>query len=1020
MDNSRALLEAIFVNSFQPMILLNRDYSLDAFNRSAGQLAQNIWGLELSEDISFRDILPPEDRDIFEQGINESLAGREFKSDLLSIIIGKDDKEYWLKYYYNPVRKNKKIQQVMVTITDITERKIAIDEIARSEKRFRSMAKNSSDILTVIDGEGIIKYQSDSINRILGYKTDDFVNRDIKSFIHRDSIKNFETFLNNIRNKPETNFYIEMQFQHKNGGWLYLATVGSNHLKNMSIEGIVLNSRDITQRKYYDEILKRISLQNELILESIGEGIYGINLQGVLTFVNPAAKEMMGRSDEVLIGKPHHDIIQYRRIDGSLISEDESPIQIAHKEGTVQKGENLLQKSDGSMFPIEYIATPVIYQGDIIGLVVSFNDITQRKQTEQELKKATEDAEFANRAKSEFLANMSHEIRTPMNSIMGFLELLETTQLSRVQHEYLQTIDRNARNLLGILNDILDFSKIEKGKLDIDSIEFNPHEVFELTIDTFSANVQGKNLSFISYIDPKLPVRLIGDQLRIRQVLNNLIDNAIKFTPPTGRIAVTIEAEGISKQRCSVKFSVSDTGIGIPPEKQGLIFESFTQADSSISQRYGGTGLGLSISANLVRLMGGELQIISEEGEGSTFSFSLELSIVPEKDAIRDMRTDEFNHLRAIIYRKVGESNELVQSLGLYLASLDISYEEVEEIEGDILYQRDLIFMVSPTGHIDELTPMEKPDTLSTIVLTRERRKSEIDQIMRTADAIIFEPIHMSKILSALREISAAGDERASAESLKSADKSRPLHAEILVAEDNRDNQRLIELMLEKLGISCDLAENGLQALEMFQKKQYRAVLMDVNMPVCSGPDATQRILEYEKDKGITHTPIIALTAKALKDDRAMLLDAGFDDYVKKPFDMKSLQSTLHRHMGEEQNNTVKGDARGSQDGEIDIARLSVTLGIDIDTLRKIIRDFINRLDEYLRSIDDAIASGNYQEIESASHKLKGIASSYRFEELARIADEIESAAEDNPAFDYAELMQRLKEEIALVRKMRI
>jgi two-component system sensor histidine kinase/response regulator len=1011
MKNSRALLNAIFVNSFQPMILLNRDYSLDAFNRSAEQLAQNLWGLKLSEDISFPDILPPEDRDIFEQGIRESLAGRDFKSDLLSIIIGRDDKEYWLKYYYNPVRENKKIQQVMVTITDITERKIAIDEIARSEKRFRSMAKNSSDILTIINDEGIIKYQSDSIYRILGYKTDEFLERDIRNFIHRENIKNFETFLNNIRNKPETNFHIELQLQHKNGDWFYLETVGSNHLNDSSIEGIVLNSRDITQRKYYDDILKRISLQNELILESIGEGIYGINLQGILTFVNPAAQNMLGMWDDELIGKHYHEVIQHRKVDGSHLSKDESPIHIALKRGIVQEGENMLIKqSDNSMFPIEYIATPVIHQDEITGLVVSFNDITQRKQAEQELKKAKEDAEAANRSKSDFLANMSHEIRTPMNSIMGFLELLQATRLSRIQHEYVQTIDRNARNLLRILNDILDLSKIEKGKLDIDSVEFNPHEVFELIMDTFSPNIQGKNLSLISYIDPKLPLRLIGDQLRIRQVLNNLIDNAIKFTP-SGKVVVKIDAERISKQRCTVKFSVSDTGIGISPEYQKLIFESFTQADSSIFQRYGGTGLGLSISENLVRLMGGKLLINSEEGKGSTFFFSLELGTTPETAKAGDVRTDEFKHLRAVIYHSDGESDERVQSLGFYLSSLNISYEEVDKIEDDTS-RGDLIFIISPTRHINDLISVKKSPTSAIIVVTSERRKSEIDTMMKHADAIIFEPIHMSKLLSALRTIPSDSDEGISIDDTIITDRSRLFHAEVLVAEDNRDNQRLIQLMLEKLGISCDIAENGLQAIEMFQKKKYRAVLMDVNMPECSGPDATKRILEYEKNEGIAHTPIIALTAKALKGDRAALLNAGFDDYLKKPLDIKSLQGTLKPYINQEKNDTAEG--------EIDVAGLAEILGIDIDTIRGLIRDFINSLDEYLKSIDDAVKSGSNQEIERASHKLKGVAASYRFEELAQIAAEIESAAENGSALNYTELLKRLAEEVALIRKKRI
>ncbi len=1012
MNNSSALLNAIFANSFQPMILLNRDYSLDAFNRSAEQMAQNLWGLQLSEDILFPDILPPEDRDIFEQGIKESLAGRDFKSDLLSIIIGRDDKEYWLKYYYNPIRENKKIQQVMVTITDITERKIAIDEIARSEKRFRSMAKNSSDILTIINDEGIIKYQSDSIYRILGYKTDEFLERDIRNFIHRENTKNFKTFLNNIRNKPETNFHIELQLQHKNGDWLYLETVGANHLNDSSIEGIVLNSRDITQRKYYDDILKRISLQNELILESIGEGIYGINLQGIVTFVNPAAQNMLGMRDDELIGKHYHEVIQHRKVDGSPLSKDESPIHIALKRGIVQEGENMLIKqSDNSMFPIEYIATPVIHQEEITGLVVSFNDITQRKLSEQELKKAKDDAEAANRSKSDFLANMSHEIRTPMNSIMGFLELLQATRLSKIQHEYVQTIDRNARNLLRILNDILDLSKIEKGKLDIDSVEFNPHEVFEQIIDTFSPNIQGKNLSLISYIDPKLPLELIGDQLRIRQVLNNLIDNAIKFTP-AGNVVVKIDAEHISKQRCTVKFSVSDTGIGISPEYQKLIFESFTQADCSIFQRYGGTGLGLSISENLVRLMGGKLQIISEEGKGSTFFFSLELGTTPEKDKERDIRTDEFKHLRAIIYHSDGERDERAQSLGFYLSSLDISYEEIKKIDEDTLSRSDLIFLISPTRHIDEFISGKRSPTSAIIVVTSERRKNEIDTMMKHADAMIFEPIHMSKLLSALSTISSSRDERAPIDDTITADRSLPFHAEVLVAEDNRDNQRLIQLMLEKLGISCDIAENGLQAIEMFQKKKYRAVLMDVNMPECSGPEATQRILEYEKNEGIAHTPIIALTAKALKGDRTALLNAGFDDYLKKPLDIKSLQGTLKPYTNQENNDRVKE--------KIDFASLAEILGIDIDTIRELIKDFIKSLDEYLQSIEDAVKSGSNQEIELASHKLKGVAASYRFEELAQIAAEIESAAETGSAPNYTELLKRLADEVALIRKMQI
>jgi len=1004
MDNTQALLETAFFNSFQPMILFNRDYSLAAYNRSAEQLAMKLGGLHLSSATSFHTILPPEDRVSFEENIKQSFSGKDVKSDLVSIITGSDNNEYWFTYLFSPVRTAGEIPRVLVTIIDITDRKTVIDRIAQNEKRFRSLLRNISDVLTIIDERGIIHYQSESIERILGYKYEKLTKRNIRDLIHQDSIRSFDHFLENLLTEPENNRSLEIQFQHTNGDWLYLEIIGSNHLADASIRGIVLSSRDVTQRKHYDEILKRISLQNELILESIGEGICGINLRGMVTFVNPAAIGMLEKEDSEIIGKYYEEIFHQHGADRKPLPRDGSPVAAALRDGRIQKVENVFfQRGDGSLFPVEYFVNPVIHQEKITGVVVSFNDITDRIRNEEELKKAKEEAEAANQAKSDFLAHMSHEIRTPMNSILGFLEILSLSELSKKQQEYVAIITGNARTLLGIINDILDFSKIEKGKLELDEIEFHPHEIFESTIETFSVNAQSKNLSLTADIDPHLPARLIGDPLRIKQVLNNLISNAIKFTDPSGEIKVTIGIADLKRDRCRVDFAVSDTGVGIPPSKQRIIFEAFTQAESSVSRRYGGTGLGLSISSNLVRMMGGELQIDSEEGRGSTFSFSIELGIPAGLSDDDTAPGEELSSLRVMV--SPGEKgDEVVASLAFYLRTLGIDFAEGNATTDD-LSPYDLLFLISPRLDADEISTMTGSLTLPTVLITRERRRHSIEEALEHVDAILMEPVHLSKLLSTLQEIVAARSAKAG---VPAGDELRR-QQEILVAEDNIDNQKLMRLMLEQLGFTCDIAENGKRAVELFRKKRYGAVLMDINMPEQSGTEALREIRRYERSGGKVHTPIIALTAKVFREDEAELSGAGFDGHLKKPVDMSTLKSALRTVLPPLTRTAVAHEEKR------DIATIARALGLEVETARDLIRDFMSSLDDYLQEIESAAQQGVPADIERAAHKLKGIAATYRFTTLADIAAKIESSASEGSA-NVEGLLQQLEVEIAAVK----
>jgi PAS domain S-box-containing protein len=384
---------------------------------------------------------------------------------------------------------------------------------------------------------------------------------------------------------------------------------------------------EIAERTRAEKELHQLHHKHELVLNAVGEGIHALDLDGRIIFENPAGEKMLGWESGELIGKPAHATMHHSKAGGAPYPQGECPILASLGDGSPRRiSDEVFWRKDGTRFTVEYVTTPLLDENhEIIGAVVVFSDITESKRAEQELYHAKEAAEAANRAKSQFLANMSHEIRTPMNGVMGMSELLLDTMLTREQRELAETIRTSAEALLIVVNDILDFSKIEAGELRFEELDFNLREVVEKTLDMLSGQAQAKGLELKCAVEPEVPTRMRGDPGRLRQILTNLVGNAIKFTH-AGKVAIRVTPEQETAADLLVRFEIQDTGIGISPETKAQLFQAFMQADCSTTRKYGGTGLGLAICRQLVERMGGRIGVESTPGQGSRFWFTAQLA----------------------------------------------------------------------------------------------------------------------------------------------------------------------------------------------------------------------------------------------------------------------------------------------------------------------------------------------------------------------------------------------------------
>ena len=852
-----------------------------------------------------------QDESLYTNLWNTILAGRVWKGEITNR--KKDGQLYTEEMTIASVHSvSGEITNFIAIKQDITERKRVEAALQQSEEQFRNLAENIHQVFFIGELDPVrLAYLSPAYEEIWGRPRQEAYGRAdawIDSIHPEDRETAVSLFTRSYQGERAD---AEYRVVRADGSIRFIKArtfpVFNSEGKFCRLVGI---AEDVTQSKRAEKAQRESEEQVRLLLESTAEAIYGIDLDGNCTFSNRACVRMLGyESPAELLGKNMHATMHHSYEDGRPYPVEDCQIYRAFR---VCKGshvdDEVLWRKDGTSFPAEYWSYPIQRDGKPIGSVVAFLDITDRKRAKIELLKAKEGAEAANRAKSEFLANMSHEIRTPMNGIIGMTDLMIETDLSPEQAEYLHMVKASADSLLTLLNDILDFSKMEAGKLELDNLQFDLRKSLGEVVKMLAIKAQKKGLEFIYDVHPEVPSVVAGDPTRIRQVLVNLVGNAIKFTE-NGELEVKVQAEVQTAEEAILHFSVRDTGIGIPVNKQQMIFDSFSQADSSTTRKYGGTGLGLTISAQLVGLMGGRIWVESDVGKGSTFHFTVLVAPGPARPS--------------------PELSEVSKLIGMPLVVVDDNATNRRIIEDSVTRWRMRPTVVEDaTAAIEVLRRAHALGTQIPLVLTdahmpgidgfglverirQEPSLSNVLIVMLTSGgergdaarcqklgiaAYLCKPFDRLELRDVLLHVLARDPATPGQNTLVTRhtvlEQQRSLS--FLVAEDDAVNQRLITRLLEKRGHSVVLAHNGLEAVEAFEKQSFDIVLMDAQMPEMDGFAATQLIREKEKTSG-AHLPIIALTALAMKGDEERCLAAGMDGYVSKPLKLEELFSVIEK-----------------------------------------------------------------------------------------------------------------------------
>lgn len=795
---------------------------------------------------------------------------------------------------------------VLALVRDVTDQRAAEEALRQTEHIYRQAIAAAGGVPYRSDfATGKYTFMGEDIERLTGYSPGEM---NISLWLEIGEEHNLFGALQGLSLEDARNAVIrgtvaawqdEVRVRTKNGETRWISDV-SVELRNEDdiVTGSIGFLRDITGRKRTETALQESEALFRTLFEQSPDGIFLLETDGVdgnnlIVDCNRVACKMNGYTREELVGQPI-SILNATQLDW-----DEYLTSI--RTSASHHLETLHKRKDGTVFPID-VSSTIVSVNDR-ELIIGFDrDITRRKALENELRKAKEVAEAANQAKSDFLSHMSHEIRTPMNGVVGVTRLLLDTDLSDEQSDYVATISSSGEHLLAVINDILDFSKIESGKITLEEVPFNLRDCIETSVGPFASQAAQKGLELVSIIAESTPDVINGDPTRLRQVLTNLIGNAIKFTD-TGEVVVRTGSEIDPDGKTRLVFSVADTGIGISKEGQKRLFESFSQADASITRKFGGTGLGLAISRRLCREMGGDLWVESADMAGSTFHFQIAVptpaapKIDPLPLAGKSLLVIDDNQpaleWAMALARCKGLSVEGVSSgrAALQCLTTDVHFDAIL-MDGGLPDMESQTLIAALRQAMGENLPPLILHTLPGII--------DADTVQRTKaiSAILPKPLkerNLERVLSQLL-LPAANQSMPDSHPVErkpATDSPSPLR--ILLAEDNLVNQKVTQRMLEKLGYQSDIAANGLEVLAALGRQPYNLVLMDIQMPEMDGVEATRVIQATWQEWASERPRIVAMTAHDDDEARKLCEDAGMDDYITKPMRAEALSQMLKR-----------------------------------------------------------------------------------------------------------------------------
>ena len=934
------------------------------------------------------------------------------------------------------VIKSQGQQYFLTVMIDITELKTIEQMLWEERQRLASIIQGTN----VGTWEWNIQTGETTFNniwaQIVGYTLNDLAPISIKTWealAHPNDIKQSSDLLERHFSGKLPFYDCQIRMKHKEGHWVWVHDRGQVITWTADGKPLMMfgTHTDITDRKQAENALQESELKYRRIFESLEDLYYQTDAQGIIRVLSPSSVRLTGWTPEELIGKPVTDVYADPSARGDLLRH-----LLQHR--YVKDYEVQLKRKDGTILHVS-VGAQLLYddKGNPNGVSGILRDISERIEAEENIRRtnlqleaatarANEmavQAEMASIVKSEFLANMSHEIRTPMNGVIGMTGLLLDTELNQEQRNYAEIVRASGESLLSLINDILDFSKIEAKKLDLETLDFDLSSLLDDFAATLAARAHEKGLEFICAADPAVPNLLRGDPGRLRQILTNLAGNAIKFTP-IGEIAINVSLVEEGKNEVLLRFSVRDTGIGVPKDKIGLLFSKFSQVDTSTTRQYGGTGLGLAISKQLAELMGGEVGLSSKKDKGSEFWFTARLGKQTQKLQAENCLPTDLRDVRVLI---VDDNSTSRKILTTRLASWGMRPSETQDgpealqalnraLDESDPFRIALIDMQMPGMDGETLGRTIKADTrlvdTRMVMLTSLGTRGDSKRFEEIGfAAYATKPIRHEELKAML---SLALSERTGVET-----RPRPIttrhaaremlslfdgrKARILLAEDNITNQQVALGILKKMGLRADAVANGLEAVKAIEALPYDLVLMDVQMPEMDGFKATRRIRNSKSTIPNRQIPIIAMTAHAMQGDREKCLEAGMNDYVTKPIDPQVLAKALDKWLPKKTAATTdkapvttEGTASVSsqEPGAVvfDKTGMMARLMDDEDLAQTVATGFLEDIPRQIVALRRYLEAGNAAGVERQAHTIKGAAANVSGEILRAVAFEIEKA----------------------------